>query len=57
MKIMKVIKWRCKKCKDVVTSGPDIHLNVKWCKCGECGVDADELLVRVIGDVEFLEKN
>lgn len=48
------VKWRCKKCKQVLVSDTDERHKMDTCRCGKSSIDAEKWYVRVIGSAEFL---
>lgn len=52
---MTKIKWKCKKCGDIVISDSIEHHKMDWCKCRESACDLEEDCCRLIGDAEIIK--
>jgi len=48
------VKWRCKICKQVLTSDTNEHHKMDTCNCGKSSVDAEKWYIRVLGAGELL---
>jgi hypothetical protein len=50
------IYWKCSACGNVYKSNRLLRHNMNFCKCGQSGVDAEELYSRYIGKVQSINK-
>lgn len=48
------ITWKCKKCRQKLTSDTSERHKMDWCKCGKSAVDAEKHYIRVVGDAEII---
>jgi hypothetical protein len=53
---MKVIVWKCHKCKEINVSRAREHHNMDICRCKQSGIDLEEYCTRIMGSVKILKK-